>query len=72
MRVHRAALLTDAVDLPVGAAVPGKVVALAPQGLVVACGEGALALQSLQRPGRKAVSAREFAAAVPIVGEVLS
>jgi methionyl-tRNA formyltransferase len=69
VRVHRARPL----PLESPAVVPGKVLALADDGLVVACGGGgALALQSLQRPGRKVVSAREFAAALPVVGEVLA
>ena len=72
VRVHRAAVAVGADASAARGASPGKVVTLAAQGLVVACGDGALALQALQRPGRKPVTAREFAAAVPIVGEVLS
>jgi methionyl-tRNA formyltransferase len=69
VRVHRARPLP--LELP--AVVPGKVLALADDGLLVACGGGgALALQSLQRPGRKVVSAREFVASLPAVGEVLA
>ena len=39
--------------------------------IVVACGNGALAMTSLQRPGKKPVSAREFVAAVELGGRRL-
>lgn len=39
--------------------------------IVVACGNGALAMSALQRPGKKPVSAREFAAAVELGGRRL-
>lgn len=68
VRVHRARPMS----MPTAAVPPGKVVALDDDGIVVACGGGdALALQLLQRPGRNVVTAREFAAAVPVLGEVL-
>ena len=41
-------------------AAPGTVVSAGPDGIVVACGEGALALHMLQKPGGKRVRAREF------------
>jgi methionyl-tRNA formyltransferase len=79
VRVHRARpLAPEAADLaPFAAAAQaapaGKVLALADCGLLVRCGSGgALALQSLQRPGRKPVTAREFAASLPVIGEVLA
>ena len=40
----------------------GKVLGAGPDGVEVACGEGSLILETLQRPGRKPVSAAEFAA----------
>ena len=43
-------------------ALPGRVLAAGPDGIDVACGEGGLRLTRLQRPGRKPVSAGEFAA----------
>ncbi|MDB5819928.1 MAG: methionyl-tRNA formyltransferase [Rhizobacter sp.] len=43
-----------------GAGLPGKVLAATDDGVVVACGEGALRLTQLQRPGGKRMSAREF------------
>lgn len=41
---------------------PGSIVEAGPDGVVVACGDGHIALTELQRPGRGRVSAREFAA----------
>ncbi len=52
-----AARLADAA-MPAG--VPGQVLAVEPDGLCVACGQGALWLTRLQRPGGKRVPAREF------------
>ena len=51
-----------------GAAPPGTVLGLADDGLRVACGEGVLALQELQRAGKRPVAARDFANAVRIAG----
>jgi methionyl-tRNA formyltransferase len=54
------------------AAAPGQVLAAGPAGLVVACGEGALMLTELQRPGGKRLQVREFLAGYPIAaGELL-
>ncbi|MBA3625861.1 MAG: methionyl-tRNA formyltransferase [Methylibium sp.] len=47
-----------------GSGAPGTVLE-ADERLVVACGDAALALQQLQRPGGRRVSAREFLAAKP-------
>ena len=41
---------------------PGRVAAVSRGGIEVACGEGSLLLTELQRPGRKRVTAAEFAA----------
>jgi methionyl-tRNA formyltransferase len=49
---------------------PGRV--LDEPGVVVACGEGTLSLDSLQRPGKRPVSAREFAAALEPAGDNLA
>lgn len=46
--------------------VPGVVLQAGDGRLVVACGEGALALTQLQRPGGKRVSAAEFLQAAPV------
>jgi len=47
----------------IATAVPGTVLAVEGAQLLVQCGEGALALEQVQLPGRRVVSAREFAAA---------
>jgi len=41
--------------------VPGEVLAVSSAGIIVACGEQALRLTELQRPGAKRVSAQQFA-----------
>ncbi len=43
-----------------GAATPGTILAVAPEGIDVACGDGALRLYELQKPGSKHLSAAEF------------
>ena len=45
-----------------GGAAPGTIVDVSPDGVVVACGEGALRLTQLQKPGGKRLPAREFLA----------
>ena len=66
LRVHRArALREDA-----GAA-PGTVLGLGADGLRVAAGQGVLALQQVQRAGRKPVTAREFCNGLNMTGQVL-
>lgn len=45
---------------------PGEVLHVGPEGIVVACGAGALRLESLQRPGGRALAAREFLNAFPL------
>jgi methionyl-tRNA formyltransferase len=55
-----------------GQGTPGEVQGLVPQGLVVACGGGAVAFAELQLPGRKRLSAAAVLAGHPIaVGERL-
>ncbi|CAM2147373.1 MULTISPECIES: methionyl-tRNA formyltransferase [Paraburkholderia] len=53
------------VTLPEGAA-PGQILEVSPTGVVVACGEGALRLTQLQKPGGKRLPAREFLAGMPL------
>jgi methionyl-tRNA formyltransferase len=48
--------------------VPGSVLALECGRLRVACGEGQLAIEQLQRAGRRVVSAADFAHARPVSG----
>ena len=49
-------------------AAPGTLLGLAEDGLHVACGEGVLSVRELQRPGKRPVSARDFANAVRVDG----
>jgi methionyl-tRNA formyltransferase len=57
IKVHRSVAST--LD-PEGAA-PGQVIALDPEGILVACAQGTLEIQELQESGRKRVDARAFA-----------
>lgn len=50
---------------------PGEVVRCNRDGVVVACGEGALQLDELQLPGKRRVSAAEFAAQLDLTGRRL-
>ena len=49
-----------------GDAVPGTIVDAAPEGVIVACGSGALRVTQLQKPGGKRLPAREFLAGSPL------
>ena len=51
---------------------PGEVVSAGHDGIVVACGSDALPLDSLQRPGKRPVTAGEFASVVPLAGRLLT
>ena len=61
-------LRASVVDAGVQEGEPGTVLGIAADGLRVACGEGVLALRELQRPGKRATSARDFANAVRLAG----
>ncbi len=50
---------------------PGTVVASSDDGVVVACGSGTLRMELLQRPGKRPVTAREFAAQLDLTGSCL-
>ena len=52
-------------------AAPGTVINAGPDGITVACGDGALCMTSLQRPGKRPVSAGEFSAQLDILGRQL-
>ena len=52
-------------------AAPGTVIDAGPDGVTVACGDGALRMTSLQRPGKRPVSASEFAAQLDLIGRQL-
>jgi len=60
------ARLTAGVDVP-----PGTIVASGKDGIVVSCGDGALNIVLLQRPGKRAVTAGEFANQVELTGQRL-
>jgi methionyl-tRNA formyltransferase len=64
LRVLRAVVT----DLRAQEGEPGTVLGLADDGLRVACGEGVLALREVQRPGKRPISARDFANAVRLAG----
>ena len=51
--------------------IPGTVIQADGDGIVVACGVGSLSLQSLQRPGKRPVTAAEFANQRDVVGQQL-
>ena len=51
---------------------PGKIVSSGRNGVVVACGDGGLLLESLQRPGKRPVTGGEFSAAIDLSGRILS
>lgn len=52
---------------------PGEILSLSEQGLLVACGSGALFLQSMQRPSGKVLSGLDFANGLRLrVGEILN
>lgn len=52
-------------------AAPGTIVAADADGVVVACSSGALSMRSLQRPGKRPVSAAEFSAQSRLIGRQL-
>ena len=66
VKCWRAGVVTNAAG-----AAPGEVVSAGRDGIVVACGRDALRLDSLQRPGKRPVTASEFAAAVVMTGRRL-
>lgn len=55
-----------------GNAAPGTVLSVDAQGIVVACGEGALRLLELQKPGGKRLAAAEFLKGFPLAGMTFS
>ncbi len=60
------ARVAAAVDAP-----PGTVIVAGKDGITVACGEGALTLLTLQRPGKRPVSSAEFATQFELIGRQL-
>ena len=53
------------------AAIPGTVVAVLDDAVVVKCGEGSLALTQVQRAGRRVLAAREFVLGRTLLGQAL-
>lgn len=50
---------------------PGTILAAQEDSILVACGHGRLAVTQIQRPGRRVVSARDFANTLPLTGRRL-
>ena len=55
-------------ELGQGTGEPGQVLAADAGGIVIACGEGALRVQQLQKPGGKRLAAGEFLKSFPLQG----
>jgi methionyl-tRNA formyltransferase len=49
-----------------GAGQPGEILAVAPEGITVACGQGALQLVELQRPGSRRLPSADFQCGFPL------
>ena len=67
LRIHEAEVVAAEES-----AAPGTILRADSKGVVVKTGEGALALTRLQLPGRRVVTAAEFANARPLAGRVLA
>ena len=52
-------------------AAPGAVVEFSREAIVIACGNGGLSLEELQLPGKRRVTAREFAGQIDLSGRTL-
>ena len=59
-------------ELVQGQGTPGQVLSADAGGIVVACGDGALRLLELQKPGGKRLPAAEFLKSFPLVGKSFS
>jgi methionyl-tRNA formyltransferase len=59
-------------ELAPGSGVAGQVLAADAQGIVVACGSGALRMTELQKPGGKRLAAGDFLKSFPLDGKVFS
>ena len=57
---------TESSDAGQPSAAPGTVLAIGPEGVCVACGDGVLCLTSCQKPGGKRLPIREFLAGFPL------
>ena len=71
LRIYKV-LVTPEPELPAGAAgAPGTITVNRDGGVVVACGAGALTLVEIQRPGRRPISARDWANTSDLAGRRL-
>jgi len=70
VKCWRATVADTTVDATGAAA--GTVLSADHEGIVIACGRGAISLTTLQRPGKSPVSAREFAATTELRGRSLA
>ena len=70
LRIFGAAVLEGLNSTEIGTE-PGTITAVSDSGVVVQCGRGQLALQQLQRPGRRAVPAADFIRGMPLTGRRL-
>jgi methionyl-tRNA formyltransferase len=61
-RLNGALLKVHQVRVRPGTGAPGTVLAVGPEGVEVACGEGSLVLEALQPEGKRVMSARDFLA----------
>jgi len=59
-------------ELADGQGAPGQVLSADAQGIVVACGAGALRLTTLQKPGGKRLPASEFMKSFPLEGQTFA
>jgi len=60
-------------ELATGTGQPGEILAVAPAGITVACGEGALRLVELQKPGGRRLASADFLPGFPLsVGQRFS
>lgn len=60
LRIHRARVASDTLNTAANAQ-PGRLLGVRDDALLVACGEGILAITQLQRAGKRSVSGAEFA-----------
>ena len=69
LRIHRARLATaPEPEGPAARSIPGQLLGMQQDALLVACGTGYLALEVVQRAGKRPVAARDFVNAKPVDG----
>lgn len=71
LRIFAARAVNNAAPAAPQTAAPGTIVAAGDHGVRVACGRGELALTEVQRPGRRPVSARDYANTLELTGQRL-